>query len=70
MTKLNPFVLVVIDNQLNPDKYTQEQLEDNAAAANNAATYAADVDYWLDKYFTRTGEDKQDYINELENKND
>jgi len=46
---MNPHILIVIDNQLNPDKYTQEQLDKNtddahdaydAAAAAYAATYA------------------------------
>ena len=78
MTKLNPFILVVVDSQLNPDKYTLEQLRDNRAAAawNAYATWDASwttayrAACWLDKYFTRTGENKQDYINELENTNE
>ena len=116
MTKLNPFILVVVDNQLNPDKYTPKQLEDNAdeaykaandvashaAAANDVASHAAAANdaydaaayayaaaayaytyaydaaayayaaatYWLAAYFTKTNENKQDYIDELENPND
>ena len=27
---MNPHILMVIDNQLNPGKYTQEQLDKNA----------------------------------------
>jgi hypothetical protein len=65
MPKLNPFILVVVDNQLNPDKYTQEQLEDNADAAWACADADEDATYWLDKYFTKTNENKQDYIEEL-----
>ena len=66
---MNKHILMVIDNQLNPDKYTQEQLDknaDDAAAALTAITayaaayYAAydyvDADYWLDTYFKYTGE--------------
>ena len=75
---------MVIDHQLNPDKYTQEQLDKNAedaedaadatdaTTADNAAAYACtdvdatDVDaFWLDQYFKYTGENKQDYIDEI-----
>jgi len=85
---MNKHILMVVDHQLNPNKYTQEQLEDNrtnayvdyAYAANSAANAiaydatadyataayaAAYVDYWLDEYFQRTGESKQDYIDEI-----
>jgi hypothetical protein len=73
MSKLNPFILVVIDNQLNPDKYTHKQLEDNADEANDAARAAAraaaDADAaaerWVNSYFGLTGENKQDYIEAL-----
>jgi len=81
---MNPHILIVIDNQLNPDKYTLGQLEQNAAEAaayaaayDDVDTYAhyvydaaydayADVDddYWLDRYFKNSGENKQDYIDE------
>ena len=59
------------------DKYTKEQLEQNAnaaydaydyacaAAAAYACTYAAAVDYWLDRYFKYSGENKQDYIDAI-----
>ena len=88
---MNKHILMIIDHQLNPNKYTQEQLEDNRKTANadyayaansaanasayanadnadnaaNAAYAAAYVDYWLDEYFQRTGESKQDYINKI-----
>ena len=76
---MNKHILMVIDNQLNPDKYTQEQLDKNAddacatydyayAAANAAAAYAA-VDYWLRQYFKQTGENKQDYIDAINKDN-
>ena len=65
---MNPHILMVIDNQLNPAKYTKEQLKQNSVDADAAAdaaaayAYAAAVDYWLDRYFKQTGENKQDYI--------
>ena len=72
---MNKHILMVIDNQLNPGKYTQEQLDKNAYAANAyvyATTAAADasaVDYWLDKYFKKKGENKQDYIDAINKDN-
>ena len=75
---MNPHILMVIDNQLNPGKYTQEQLDKNAANAAAALTAitaldaaadayrAADaVEYWVNEYFLQTGENKDDYIKEL-----
>ena len=41
---MNKHILLVIDNQLNPDKYTQEQLDENAADA-CVAYFAADAAY-------------------------
>ena len=38
---MNPHILVVIDNQLNPNKYTKVQLKQNAVDAANAAITAA-----------------------------
>ena len=77
---MNKHILMVIDNQLNPDKYTQEQLDKNASDAYeayaNACTYAAAAvvtadaaTYWLDKYFKKTGENKQDYIDAINKDN-
>ena len=105
---MNKHILTVIDNQLNPGKYTRAQLQDNAADADaadadadaaadaNAYAYAAaaaadayayayayaydaydayayaDADaavYWLNKYFNITGENKQDYIDEINKDN-
>ena len=69
---MNKHILMVIDNQLNPDKYTQKQLDKNenaAAAAYTAAAASAcadvDADYWFDRYFKITGENKQDYIDAI-----
>ncbi|MCP3675085.1 MAG: hypothetical protein GY829_11540, partial [Gammaproteobacteria bacterium] len=44
---MNKHILTVIDNQLNPGKYTQEELDKNAAyaaAATYATSNAADAD--------------------------
>ena len=46
---MNPHILMVIDHQLNPDKYTEEQLKQNAVAAYVAASYA-DAAYVADAY--------------------
>ena len=68
---MNKHILTVIDHQLNPDKYTKEQLKQNSEAAAYAATYAANAAYaahaayWLKRYFKHTGENKQDYIDAI-----
>ena len=62
---MNKHILTVIDNQLNPGKYTRAQLQDNAADADAAA----DAVYWLNKYFNITGENKQDYIDAINKDN-
>ena len=76
---MNKHILFVIDHQLNPGKYTIEQLEENyraayaayadgpdaAYAANAAYVYTANAPYWLKRYFERTGENKQDYIDAI-----
>jgi len=36
-----------------------------ACAAVDAAYHAANAGYWVDLYFDRTGEDKNEYIKEL-----
>ena len=39
----------------------------SAAVAYTAVAYDTDyTNYWIDQYFKVTGEDKQDYINEVE----
>lgn len=101
---MNPYILMVIDNQVNPSKYSVDELNDNyvaacaatldaashaaacaardavyyvavcaACSARDAASYVAAcaardaymVDFWLDEYFNRTGENKQDYIDAI-----
>jgi len=47
---MNPHILMVIDNQLNPGKYTRAQLQDNAADADAAADYANAYAYAYDAY--------------------
>ncbi len=68
---MNKYILTVIDNILNPGKYTQEKLDKNAAAAAKTAAYAAytaaaaDTTHWLNRYFRLSGENKQDYIDAI-----
>jgi len=84
---MNPHILMVMDNQLNPDKYTQKQLKQNVYAAYDAYAdadaadayyadayyaarssyyaYVADAAYWIYRYFKNSGENKQDYIDEI-----
>jgi hypothetical protein len=66
---MNKFILVA----MNRKNHTQEELDENctaaaayAAAADAYAADAAAAEYWINRYFERTGEDKQDYINEIE----
>ena len=73
---MNPHILMVIDHQLNPDKYTQEQLDKNDkaayaayAAASASASADVDVDYWLRRYLKPLGENKQDYIDAINKEN-
>jgi len=42
---MNPHILMIIDHQLNPEKYTQEQLDKNASAAYAANAAAAKAAY-------------------------
>ena len=79
---MNKHILLVMKWLNNKDSVTQEELEKNkneAYAANTHAAYevynaaaAADYDYvsqavyWLGKYFETTGEDKEEYLKELE----
>ena len=41
---MNKYILMVIDHQLNPDKYTQSQLDENAADAYYASVANGDYD--------------------------
>tara|TARA_R110000764_G_C10793549_1_gene357937 strand:- start:314 stop:586 length:273 start_codon:yes stop_codon:yes gene_type:complete len=87
---MNIFILKAIRYLDNPELFTDEEMWENASAANYTdndtaaayttyavATHAANfaysptlysptLCYWLDEYFIITGEDKQDYINEVE----
>ncbi len=78
---MNKHILTVIDNQLNPGKYTTGELHKNAyavadaySAASYVAAYAtydedANVTYWLNEYFKLSGENKQDYIDAINKDN-
>ena len=57
----------VVDNDGDYDADCAASATTNAAYA-TADSYAdaAHANYWLDKYFKETGEDKQTYINEVE----
>ena len=79
---MNIFILKAMRYLDKPELFTEDEMKKNAsdavdvytAAVACSATYAVDdvdydVDYanhWIDKYFKKTGEDKQDYINEVE----
>ena len=77
---MNPHILMLVDHQLNPAKYTKEQLDKNAEDAYafyaaytvTAYVYAAArtaAAYWLGRYFEFTGENKQDYIDAINKEN-
>jgi len=74
---MNPHILFVIDHLANPEKYTEKQLQDNRKAAGeayDAACYDAAADaestaYWVNEYFTTTGENKQDYVDKINKDN-
>ena len=97
---MNEHMLMVIDHQINPGKYTQKQLRQNSSDAffastaatdatvstcaniahhaastvtmadgNGVVVYAAVFDYWVDNYVRKSGENKQDYIDEINRRN-
>ena len=45
--------------------YAADAVADAAYAAAVAAAYAADVEHWVNKFFERSGEDRQTYIDEI-----
>ena len=59
---MNEFVYKALDSQINPGKYTKEQLRENYLDADAA-------EYWLNKYFNETGESKKNYINAINKDN-
>ena len=77
---MNIFILKAMRALDNPELFTKDEMWENAtdafavaAAAAYTAYYAADdatyaytANYWLDRYFKETEENKQDYINEVE----
>ena len=78
---MNKHILFVMRSLDNPELFTEQEKAENkesafgsdaaynavyaAYAAANAVTNAT-VEYWVNKFFERTGEDKQVYINEVE----
>ena len=68
MSELNPYILCAMDKSKTP-----EELRKNRAAAYAAYAYvdaydAADAyaaEYWLIRYFEHTGENREDYENEI-----
>ena len=61
---MNKHILMVMDKE----SFTKDELKKNkesAHAAYTAAYTAADADHWIDTYFKETGENKQDYIDEI-----
>ncbi len=76
---MNKFILVVQGWLIYPENYTKEQLKENYNVA-DAAAYAAlvaatapeywvDVEYWVNRYFELTGENRQDYIDVVHKEN-
>ena len=79
---MNKFVLKVMRQIDNPFLFTKNEMRNNADdalyddiidwdTAWQTAEAAADDDYlttnyWIDRYFKETGEDRQTYINEVE----
>ena len=74
---MNKHILIAMDKE----SFTKDELKKNkesadadytaavayayTATAAAAATYDDAVDYWIDMYFKETGENKQDYIDEI-----
>ena len=64
---MNKYILCVLDRK----NKTEEELDINAvdaahAAADDAAYASA---YWINEYFKRSGENKQDYFNAVNKDN-
>ncbi len=82
---MNKQMLMVIAHQLNPDKYTKAQLQDNAydafyvasamSNAANACCMSANenknqlINESINEYFRLSGENKQDYIDAINKDN-
>lgn len=72
---MNKHVCKVIKWLENPKSVSQEEREENAMKSDYTAYYAAaaadendteKASFWTDRYFNRTGENKQDYLNAIE----
>jgi len=77
MSDLNKCILLVMKWLDDPESVSKDELAENRKAANAADAYAADAaassaatassaEKWVNKYFERTGENKQDYIDAIE----
>ena len=82
---MNKHILMAIDHQLNPDKHTKAQLQDNAydafyvssamSNAANACCMSANenknqlINESINEYLRLTGENKQDYIDAINKDN-
>jgi hypothetical protein len=77
---MNKHILLVMKWLNDKNSVSQEELEKNKceawtasvasvatyAAYNAAAAYADNAGYWVDEYFDRTGESRNEYLKELE----
>ena len=77
---MNKYVLMAMDSVANPGKYTVEQLiknrddaydsdddydDDVACVAADYSALSCDYEHWLNIYFDESGENKQDYIDAI-----
>lgn len=83
---------MLVDNEINPEKYTKDELAKNKKSADAAYAYAhkytdgayvdkalkipdqgfakkTDAEKWLSRYFELSGEEKQDYIDQINKDN-
>ena len=74
---MNKYILCTMDKSKTETEKDLKKNADAAAAAADAAAAAADAayaaaadaadaDYWLNRYFERTGENKKDYLKVIE----
>ena len=65
---MNKHILLVMKWLDNPKSVSKEELKKNADAAAAYAVDAAYAEKWINKYFNRTRENKQDYIDAIKGK--
>ncbi len=79
---MNKHILMVQGWLLYPESYTKEQLDKNylnaceaaceaawSAAACEAVYFTERAEYWLNEYFKKTDENRQDYIDAINKDN-